>query len=145
MSEKIPFLQMFSALRRYTELSAAVEGWIIVSAAINKAQRSASIQVEGAQGAGPNLVREAEETLCRAYGLNSVKITGVPVPEPVSVVEPVAPTQASRTEQDAFARTQAIRAEAMKNIKRAVPSSEEKKATKDHGKVIYGQIGRAHV
>jgi len=41
---------------------------------------------------------------------------------------------------DAFARTEAIRAEAMKNIKRAVPSAQEKKATKDHGKVIYGHV-----
>ena len=146
MSEKIPFLQMFSALRRNTELAVAVEGWIIVSAAINKVQRSATIVVEGAQGAGPNLLLETQDTLCRAYGLNSVKIEcaaepeataeAVPVAEPM--VEPSAPE--SEPELDAFARTEAIRAEAMKNIKRAVPSSEEKKATKEHGKVIYGHV-----
>ena len=28
MSQKIPFLQMFAALRRWTELSNAVEGWL---------------------------------------------------------------------------------------------------------------------
>ena len=40
MSQKIPFLQMFAALRRWTELSNAVEGWLILSAAIDKASRS---------------------------------------------------------------------------------------------------------
>ena len=136
MSEKIPFLQMFSALCRYTELSVAVEGWIIVSASIHKAQRSAIITVEGAQGAGANLVREAEEAVCHAYGLNSAKIEVVPAskPEPAKESAPVTEVE------DVFARTQAIRAEAMKNIKRAVPSGEEKKATKDHGKVIYGHV-----
>ena len=51
MSKKIPFLQMFSALRRWAELAQAVEGWLIVSAAIDKATRSAKIVVEGAGGA----------------------------------------------------------------------------------------------
>ena len=72
MSQKIPFLQMFAALRQWTELSNGVEGWLIVSAAIDKASRSAKIAVEGAAGAGPNLIAQAEETLARAYGLNSV-------------------------------------------------------------------------
>ena len=61
MSKKIPFLHMFAALRRWTELSNAVEGWLILSASIDKASRSARIMVEGAAGAGPNLIREAEE------------------------------------------------------------------------------------
>ena len=74
MSQKIPFLQMFAALRQWTELSGGMEGWLIASAAIDKASRSAKIQVEGASGAGPNLVAQAEEVLCRAYGLNSVQL-----------------------------------------------------------------------
>ena len=81
MSQKIPFLQMFAALRQWTELSNGVEGWRIVSAAIDKASRSAKITVEGAAGAGPNLMAQAEEALCRAYGLNSVKIEAAPAPE----------------------------------------------------------------
>ena len=84
MSEKIPFLQMFAALRRWTELSNAVEGWTIVSAAIDKAERSARIRVEGAQGAGPNLLQETQDTLCRAYGLSSVRIEPEVVPEPAA-------------------------------------------------------------
>ena len=83
MSQKIPFLQMFAALRQWTELSNGVEGWLIVSAAIDKASRSAKIAVEGAAGAGPNLIAQAEEALARAYGLNSVKIEAV-VPSPDS-------------------------------------------------------------
>ena len=46
MSKKIPFLEMFSALRRWTELSNAAEGWLIVSAAIDKASRSARITAQ---------------------------------------------------------------------------------------------------
>ena len=74
MSQKIPVLQMFAALRQWTELCNGVEGWLILSAAIDKASRSAKITVEGASGAGPNLIIQAEEALCRAYGLTSVKI-----------------------------------------------------------------------
>ena len=91
MSKKIPFLQMFSALRRWAELAQAVEGWLIVSAAIDKATRSAKIVVEGAGGAGSNLIREAEETLARAYGLSSVKITSAPAAPSQPI--PEAPTQ----------------------------------------------------
>ena len=143
MSEKIPFLQMFSALQRCTELSVAVEGWIIVSAAINKARRSAAISIEGAQGAGPDLIGEVQETLCRAYGLNSVKIECAAGSETVPAEEELcaAPTvRPAAPEMDAFARTEALRAQALKNIPRAVPSSQKKKATKDHGKVIYGHV-----
>ena len=74
MSQKIPFLEMFAALRQWTELSNGVEGWLIVSAAIDKGSRSAKILVERAEGAGPNLIAQAEEAVCRAYGLGSVKI-----------------------------------------------------------------------
>ena len=82
MSQKIPFLQMFAALRQWTELSNGVEGWLIASAAIDKASRSAKIAVEGAAGAGPNLIDQAEEAVCRAYGLNSVRIeAAAPAPE----------------------------------------------------------------
>ena len=66
MSKVIPFLEMFSALGRWTELANAVEPWQITAVVLNRAQRSADIQVAGAAGAGANLVREAEETICRA-------------------------------------------------------------------------------
>ena len=62
MSQKIPFLQMFAALRRWTELSEAVEGWLIQSASIDRTSRSAKITLEGASGAGGGLLQEVEET-----------------------------------------------------------------------------------
>ena len=52
MSKVIPFLEMFSALGRWTELASAVEPWQITAVVLNRAQRSADIQVAGAAGAG---------------------------------------------------------------------------------------------
>ena len=153
MSKKIPFLQMFSALRRWAELAQAVEGWLIVSAAIDKATRSAKIVVEGAGGAGSNLIREAEETLARAYGLSSVKITSAPAapsqptPEaPTQTVPAAAPsaaepapatTTAPQTPQDAFARAEAIRQAALKRA--AVSPTVHKGEKKPSGKAIFGK------
>ena len=154
MSQKIPFLQMFVALRQWTELSNGVEGWVIVSAAIDKASRSAKIAVEGASGAGANLTAQAEAAVCRAYGLSSVKIealasepgagrdeSDVPthtgaVPEKPPAGE-VQPSEQPGDEPDAFARTEAIRRAALKNSARpAAPAKGEKKAK---GKTIFGR------
>ena len=161
MSKKIPFLQMFSALRRWTELAQAVEGWLIVSAAIDKATRSAKIVVEGADGAGSNLIREAEETLSRAYGLSSVKIAPAPAApaqpkheapaQTAPVNEPApsestqaAPSSAPQTPQDAFARAEAIRQAALKRA--AVSPTVHKGEKKSAGKAIFGKaISRAPV
>ena len=156
MSQKIPFLQMFAALRQWTELSNGVEGWLIVSAAIDKASRSAKIAVEGAAGAGPNLVVQAEEALARAYGLNSVKIEPAE-PQPQNVdqqekqVDKQSPEQAKplgdngleNVDQklievnDAFARTEAIRKAALKNAVR--PAAPVKGDKKPKGKAIFGK------
>ena len=51
MSKKIPFLELFAALCRDAELAAAVEGWLVVSAAIDRTSRTAEVRVEGAAGA----------------------------------------------------------------------------------------------
>ncbi len=134
MSQKIPFLQMFAALRQWTELSNGVEGWSIVSAAIDKASRSAKIAVEGAAGAGPNLIVQAEEALCRAYGLNSVKI------EALQSTPEVEPSSAAKTPltpaEDPFARTEAIRKAAMRNAARPAPPKGNRKP---QGKAIFGK------
>ena len=63
MSKKIPFLEMFAALRQWTEFVNAMSGWKIVEAAIDRATRSAVVAVEGASGAGPNLIAQAEAQL----------------------------------------------------------------------------------
>ena len=82
MSNKIPFLDMFSHLRRRRDLAEAVAVWQIVSASIDKVALSITLEVEGASGAGANLLRDSEEEICRAYGLKSVKIHALP-PRPV--------------------------------------------------------------
>ena len=138
MSEKIPFLQMFAALRSSTELSNAVAGWVIESASIDKAVRSARIRVAGMEGAGPNLVQEAQGAICRCYGLNSVLLECVPSEQPAADVAHAPAAVAVSEPEDAFARTQAIRDAAMKNIVRAVPAGEKKE--KSQGKVIYGHV-----
>jgi len=151
MSQKIPFLQMFAALRRWTELSNAVEGWLIVSASIDKASRSASIVVEGASGAGANLLREAEETVCHAYNLNSVKIEPVPAEEPKPApkqapaasegkkTEPKSAESEGSTQQDAFARAEAIRQAAMKSVRPAAPAPMKNGGKGAEGKAIFGK------
>ena len=155
MSQKVPFLEMFAALRQWTELSNGTEGWMIASAAIDKASRSARITVEGASGAGPNLIAQAEEALCRAYSLNSVKIEtlapepsvedgvpGAPQSENPDPPRPEARTSSdvqpspSGEEPDPFARTEAIRRAAMKNVARpAAPP----KNNKPQGKAVFGR------
>ena len=148
MSQKIPFLQMFSALRRWSELAQAVEGWVIVTAAIDKASRSARIQAEGAAGAGPNLIREAEEAVCRAYGLNAVRIepapdsSPAPAPAPAETAKAAPAEQAqpaaapAREPQDAFARAEAIRKAAMKQAAHPVKPKGDKKPA---GRSIFGK------
>ena len=154
MSQKIPFLNLFAALRRWTELSNAVEGWLILSAAIDSQARTAQIVVEGASGAGPNLVREAEEAVCRAYGMKSVKIEAAQ-PEPAPMTEPVKsapvpvetqpapekkaePAVKSAPVDDAFARSEAIRQAAMKSVSRPAVKSAKSGKSND-SKVIFGR------
>ena len=144
MSREIPFLEMFAALNRWTELAAGVSGWRIVSAAIDQVSRSADLVVSGAAGAGPNLIREAQDMICRAYGLSSVRIRTVqeqPTPAaPEKAEERPAAPPAEKTKadapQNAFAKAQAIRAAAMKKaaVRPAAPAQ-----AKGSGKAIFGK------
>ena len=144
MSREIPFLEMFAALNRWTELAAGVSGWRIVSAAIDQVSRSADLVVSGAAGAGPNLVREAQDMICRAYGLSSVRIRTVqeqPTPAAPEKAEerPAAPPAEkikADAPQNAFAKAQAIRAAAMKKAA-ARPAAPVQ--TKGNGKAIFGK------
>lgn len=157
MPQKIPFLQMFAALRQWTELSNGVEGWFILSAAIDKHSRSAKVMVEGASGAGPNLIVQAEEALCRAYGLNSVKIEAAPdveekiVNQEKNIADKEGPEELEpledrgfrnvdceeKTVDNAFARTEAIRRAALqKSARIAAPVKGDKKSG---GKAIFGK------
>ena len=130
MSKKIPFLQMFSLLRAATELAAATQNWLITAAAIDKTSRSAKIQIEGASGAGGNLVDQAEQAIAKAYGLNSVKIElsqDAPPPPP--------PKQ---EEDDPFAKTEAIRKAALRELKRPAPTAAAGKKP-PAGSTIFGK------
>ena len=89
MSQKIPFLEMFAALNQWQEFVNAMEGWLIVEAAIDRKTRSAVVTVEGAGGAGPNLIAQAEEAVARCYGLNSVKLNTITEKKPEAVTPPV--------------------------------------------------------
>ena len=153
MSNKIPFLQMFSMLKQWPELAQATERWMVESATIERASRSAKVAVEGASGAGPNLVLQVEEAVAKAYGMNSVKLERLsameekPIPKPEEKkAEPPKnapknpdelPQLKPTAEMEAFARTEAIRAEALKNIKKAVPSA-AKSEGKSSAKAIFG-------
>ena len=144
MSKKIPFLEMFAALRQWTEFVNAMSGWKIVEAAIDRAARSAVVAVEGASGAGPNLIAQAEEAVAKCYGLSHVKLNCLadtpaqpeppkPEHEPVSGPEQPAQTAPSapaheeiQTPQDAFARAEAIRAAALKQVRQAAPGQRKR-------------------
>ncbi|MCI8869510.1 MAG: PolC-type DNA polymerase III [Lawsonibacter sp.] len=151
MSKKIPFLEMFAMLRTWPELAAAAERWMIVSAAIDKASRSAKVVVEGASGAGANLIAQVEEAAARAYGLASVRLS-CPAPAPAAPAEgkaaaPAGPAAEEKgaeaprlkptAEMDAFARTEAIRAEALKGFRKSPPPP-PKGEKKPAGKNIFG-------
>ncbi len=145
MSKKIPFLQMFAALCQWKELSNGVEGWLIVSAAIDKKSRSAKILVEEADGAGPNLIAQAEEAVCRCYALNSVKIQFAPAaakqaPAPAQPEKPAPQGPEQKPQVDAFARTEAIRRAAMKKSAHpAAAPAAPKGGGKSQGKAIFGR------
>ena len=155
MSQKIAFLEMFSHLRRRRDLAEAVAKWQIVSASIDKAALSITVEVEGAGGAGPNLLRDAEEGICRAYGLKSARIVPAakreepkpaPKAEPPKPKVPEQPAPAPKAEEkklapDPFSRTEAIRQAAMQRSGTAAPVvKSEKKST---GDAIFGKpIGK---
>ena len=139
MSKKIPFLQMFSMLTNWPELAQAASGWLILSAAIDKATRSARVALEGAEGAGGNLLLQIEQALAKAYGLSSVKLD-CQAEEPKPAEQKAAqPTFAPTPEMDAFARTEAIRQEALRKLKQGRPKESRKAAGGGKGKQLYGQ------
>ena len=155
MSGKIPFLEMFSLLQRRGDLAEAVESWQITVAEINKAALSIYVEVEGAAGAGANLLRDAEEGICRAYGLKSARIQALlpvkqettPKPEKAPAPAPAvisAPKEEKKTPVDPFSRTEALRQAAIQRsgVAPAAPKTEKKSG----GDVIFGKaIGKPPV
>ena len=74
MSRKIPFLEMFAALSRRADLADAVQGWLIVSAAIDRASREAVITLEGAGGAEEELLGDPRLNLSIISGMGQVSV-----------------------------------------------------------------------
>ncbi len=154
MSQIIPFLEMFAALHQWPELAAALEGWRIVEATIQRAERSAVVTVAGAAGAGPNLVAQAEEAVARCYGLNHVKLNCItepdaaeppkvePQPSCVQTQEGEQPREEAKqppAEDDPFAKTKAIREEALRKARQAMPARPASGGKKEGGKAIFGR------
>ena len=156
MSKKIPFLQLFSMVNQWPELAQATGRWMIVSATFDRGSRSAKVSVEGASGAGPNLIFQVEEAIGKAYGLVSVKLDCLsntnedatkkkPAAEekkpeserPEPTIQADMPQLKPTAEMEAFARTEAIRAEALKNMKKVSPSA-AKGEGKAAAKPIFG-------
>ena len=125
MKQEVPFVELFAALSQWQELVNATEKWQVVQAKFDRKSRSAEVELHGAQGAGANLLDQVQQALCRCYGFVAVKL--VPLeekkeekkqetqPQP----QPKPPVQ--RKEQDPFARTQAIREEAIAKLKKNAP------------------------
>ena len=156
MSKKIPFLQLFSMVNQWPELAQATGRWMIVSATFDRGSRSAKVSVEGASGAGPNLIFQVEEAIGKVYGLVSVKLDCLsntsedatkkkPAAEekkpeserPEPTIQADMPQLKPTAEMEAFARTEAIRAEALKNMKKVSPSA-AKGEGKAAAKPIFG-------
>ena len=159
MSNKIPFLKMFSGISIRAELEAQVTGWMILSAAIDRTSRSAAIVIEVPALADGPLVQEVERAVIETYQLASTQLefqvaqsrTGehpgtkaseegaVNAPKCVETPSGLSATdrQAPDGTQDAFARTEAIRREAMKRISRGISPGSGKDNHKN--KQIFGR------
>ena len=138
---------MFSHLQRRRDLAEAVAPWLIVTASIDKAALSIHLEVEGAAGAGVYLLRDAEEGICRAYGLKSARIDVLmPVvkevpPAPKAEVVPAPAPVPEKKPADPFSRTEALRQAAMQRagVTPAAPKAEKKSG----GDAIFGKaIGK---
>ena len=166
MSRKIPFLEMFAALSRRADLADAVQGWLIVSAAIDRASREAVITLEGAGGAEEELLARLEAALAQLYGLRRVELRrapgetpavpreDAPAPAPAEQTAPAAPAEEAaaaagpepvtaepaapeeKAPADPFAVTEAIRREALRNLRPAAPA---RKKEKKEGKALLGK------
>ena len=67
----VPKDTVFTDVRRPDPVAGVCQrhgGWLIVEAAIDRQSRSAVVTLEGAAGAGPNLIAQAQEAVARCYG-----------------------------------------------------------------------------
>ncbi len=81
MSGKIPFLEMFAALRARPDVARAVEGWRILSASVDRAKRRIEVAAEVDCGAPEELLADLERAMTELYRLSGFALT-LEYPEP---------------------------------------------------------------
>jgi DNA polymerase-3 subunit alpha (Gram-positive type) len=157
MSEKLSFLTMFSALRPDAALAGELADVRVVSAAIDAKARTLTALLECPRSLEALLPR-LERELAAAYGLSGARLTlqaqepaplpvweDAPPPPPEEDVPPVWETEPppppeppeAPPQEDVFARTEAIRAQAMKEARQTKGS-----APTSGTKTIYGKISK---
>ena len=142
MSQKIPFLKLFSAWTPGEMLAELAEKLLVTQAVIDKSARSIRAVVECASLPLPAEQEALERSIALAYRVERVALEFQPK-EPPAKIERIAAAETPEpapvpVEEDPFARTEAIRREALKKLKVAQPAG-KKAGSKTKGKLIYGR------
>ncbi len=159
MSEqKIPFLQLFSAWRSEPEVMDGLRGLLVKRAVIDPAERTLQAELEEPPHLERALLARLEGELREAYRLQRVELLQsapaaappethppIPAPEPVPApapapapVEAPVPSGVDADAAEAFARTEAIRQEALRKLKTARPKAKPKAAAKS-SRLLFGK------
>ncbi len=142
--QKIPFLKLFSAWKPEGELARIAEDLQVTRAVIDKAARSIRAEIECPQALAPAVKERLERSVALAYRVEWVELLAAAAAAPPSGAVPApapqepAPAPAP-AEEDPFARTEAIRREALKRLKTAPSGGREKKGSALKGKLLYGR------
>ena len=138
------FLTVFSAYQPDAELRSALEGWQVAKAVVDKTTRFIRAEVICADVPDEAVVHKVKEGLSAAYRVGAdISVLSCPKTEVPPVEEELPPPPGDDQappvpeEEDAFKRTEAIRAEALKRVTavhRSAPKGEKKT-----GKVIFGK------
>lgn len=145
MTQKIPFLTLFSALNAQPEMTGQVSGWSVAGAEIDKRSRVIKARVLCPVFPAEELRRSVEAALARAYQVEQVELNvtaevpsveEIPLPEPSPAPEaPAVPAEDSAME--AFRRTEEIRRQALQSLKISRPKEKKQGGKKD--RLIFGQ------
>ena len=156
MTQKIPFLTLFSALNAQPEVAGLVSGWCVTGAEIDKRSRAIQARVLCPVFPAEELRRKVETALVRTYQAERVELEltaeaappeehplpepppepGIPLPEPPAEPETPAPP-AEDPAMEAFRRTEETRRQALRSLKIARPR--EKKQGGKKARLIFGQ------
>ncbi len=154
MAEKIPFLNMFAALRPGAALAAQLGDVLVVTAGIDGKQRTLDAVLEGPQFLGARLPR-LETELAAAYRLTAASLRvqattqdDLPVWEDAPAPPPEQPSAPmweqlpdEPGQEDVFARTEAMREQALKEAMQARGGSK----SESKSKTIYGKISKKKI